>query len=545
MLKNMPVGRTLAPIVLSAFMLGAAFFTGIASGLSGTASPLLINHIAFTAVISSEVDGLKGQPYEGYDAIKSALTKSIYDFTELESGLYARTFRDKAALNAGLREASTVNTCGSGLVMHSANDQGMIDFTRGAFWLFGIDVTSLYYFFFLLVGSSMLLFVCSHWRSYSACVLLFACACAVYAFMPSVVYSDPQLISLANPRFLSTLAIIPLFHILVFLVRPDFSVRWQDLISLIGQAALLAFAYAIRNTTIWMLATVGLVFAVLIARPALQAWRTRSMTLPAGAMTRCAVVMVLAATFFGISGFRSIYLPPSCGASLNSHPIWHSIFLGLSFNPEWRARFGADYDYADGDDLSFVAAKKYAVAHHLPYQTEPSIWVNNPETQSMTGEPMPFGSWLVYEKVLRAAVIEFALRNPGYTLKALFIYKPVRFFHTLEDTISLMWNDLTGLKIAVATIILVLLAGLQGRRREADAVGYPLIAVLVMVSFIMSASPSFVAYPASFLIADQVYVAVALMIFFCVWILDSISALRDPRSSAARPVCVVPSRASP
>ena len=533
MLGNMQIGRTLAPIALSAFMLGSAFFAGIASGLAGTASPLLISLIAFTAVISSEVDGLKGQPYQGYDAVKTALAKSIYDTTDLDSGHYAGTLRDKAALNAGLREASTVNTCGSGLVMHSANDQGMIDFTRGAFWLFGIDVSSLYYFFFLLVGGSALLYVCSHWRSYSACVLLFACVCAIYAFMPSVVYADSQLISVANARFLSTIAIIPLFHILLFLVRPDFPIRWQDLISLIGQTALLAFAYTIRNSTIWMTATVGLVFAVLIARPALQAWRARRLTLPARATNSCAVVMVIAATLFGISGFRSIYLTPPCGVSLNSHPIWHSVFLGLAFrNPEWQARFAADYDYADGDNLSFTAAKKYAVAHQMPYQTEPTIWVTTPQTQAMTDEPMPFGSWLVYENILRTVVIEFVLRNPGYTLKTLFIYKPMLFFQALEDAISQMWNDLTRLKIAGAAIMLALLAGLQGRRHEADAVGYPLIAVLVTASLIVSTSPTLVAYPASFLIADQIYVVVALMIFCGVWILGRLFCAMRPARSA-------------
>jgi hypothetical protein len=539
MLKSMRIGRTLAPIALSAFMLGSAFFTGIASGLAGTASPLFISLIAFTAVISSEVDGLKGQPYQGYGAVKSALEKSIYDTTDVRT--YTRTFRDGAALNAGLREASAVNTCGSGLTMHSGNDQGMIDFTRGAFWLFGIDVTSLYYFFFLLVGGSALLFVCSYWRSYPACVLLFACLCAIYAFVPSVVYADPELISLANVRFLSTLAIIPLLHILLFLVRPDSPLRWQDLISLIGQTTLLAFAYAIRSSTIWTTATVGVVFVALIARPALRAWRTRSSTLPVQTMARCAVVAIFAATLFGISGFRSIYLTPPCGASLNSHPIWHSVFIGLSFNPEWTTRFAADYDNAGGDYLSFLAAKKYAIAHHLPYQTEPTIWASTPQA----AEPMPFGSWLVYEKILRAAIIEFTLRNPGYVLKTVFIYKPVQFFHTLEDTISLMWKDLTPMKTAVAAIMLVLLAGLQGRRHEANAVGYPIIAVLVIVSFVMSASPSLVAYPTSSLIADQVYVAVALMIFCSVWILGSISALLGPRSWAAKPECVAPSRASP
>jgi hypothetical protein len=545
MLKSLRIGRTLAPIALSAFMLGSAFFAGIASGLAGTASHLYISLIAFTAVISSEVDGLKGHPYEGYDAVKSALMNSLYGTVNDGTDLYARTFRDPAALNAGLREASSVNTCGSGLVMHDHNDQGMIDFTRGAFWLFGIDVTSLYYFFFLLVGGSALLFVWSHWRSYSACILLFACLCAIYAFMPGVVYADPQLISLANARFLSIIAIIPLFHILLFVARPDSPLRWQDLIALVGQTALLAFAYTIRNSTIWMTATVGLVFAAFLARPALHAWRARSLALPAQATARCAVVMVFAATLFGISGFRSIYLTPPCSAALNSHPIWHSVFLGFTSNPDWMTRFGADYDNADGDELSFVAAKKYAVAHSLPYQTEPSIWVRTPQTQSMAVDPMPFGSWPVYEEVLRAAVIEFALRHPGYVLKNFFIYKPLNFIHTLEDVISRMWTDLTRPQIVIVAIMLALLAGLQGRRREADTFGYPLIAALALVSLVISASPSIIAYSASYLIADQVYVAVALMIFFCVWVLGSIVALIGPRSSAAKPECMAPAPASP
>jgi hypothetical protein len=255
--------------------------------------------------------------------------------------------------------------------------------------------------------------------------------------------------------------------------------------------------------------------------------------------------MVFAATLFGISGFRSIYLTPSCSAALNSHPIWHNIFLGFTSGPEWRTRFGADYDNADGDDLSFVAAKKYAVAHHLPYQTEPSIWVSTPQTQSITVEPMPFGSWLVYEKVLRAAVIEFAWRHPGYVLETFFIYKPLRFVQTLEDMLSRMWKDLSRPEIAVAAIMMVLLAGLRGRRHEADAVGYPLIAALALASFIMSASPSIIVYSAGFLISDQAYLAVALIVFFGVWAMGSLLAQFISRSSATGPECAVPSGTSP
>jgi len=533
MTLKIAIGRTLAPIVLSVFMLGAAFFGGIASGLAGTASHLYISLIAFTAAISSQVDGLKGHPYEGYGAVKNALTRSVYGAVNADDDSYARVFRDAPLLNASLREASTVNTCSSNLVMHPENDQGIIDFTRAAFWLFGINVTSLYYFFFVLIGVSALFFVGSLWRSYSACVLLFACMCAIYAFMPSVVYADSQLISVANSRFLSTLAVIPLFNILLLLVRPDSRIGWLDLVALVGQSALIAFAYASRGTAVWAVATVSLVFAVLLAKPVLRALNARARTLPAQAATRCALMMVFAATLVGISGVRSIYLTPPCGASLNAHPMWHNVFMGLSRSPTWNDTFAADYDNAEGDSLSFVAAKKYAVAHHLPYRTEPTIWVETPQTLTMTDEPMPFGSWLVYEKVLRAAFIEFTLRHPGYVLKNFFIDKPLLFVRVVKDTISRMWNDLSWPAIAIVATMLVLLAGLRGRQKEPDALSYPVITTLVMASFVVSAGPLILIYPQSFLVADPVYVAVALLIFSAVWVLDGIFGLLRSRSETS------------
>jgi hypothetical protein len=545
MLKKVRFGRTLAPILLSAFMLGAAFFAGISSGVAGAASHLYISLIAFTSVISSEVQGLKGHPYAGYDSVKAALEHSIYGIINPDNEDYARVFRDTKALNAALARASTVSTCGSGLVIHPMNDQGMIDFTRGAFWLFGIDVRSLYYFFFLLVGISILLFLVSHRRNYQACVLLFGCLCAIYGFMPSVVYEDSQLITIANSRFLSTLAIIPLFHILLILLRPAPRIRWPDLAAMVGQAALLAFAYFIRSTAVWTVATLVLVFALLVARPTMQALRRRSLIIPAQAAARCAIMMVFVATLFGISGVRSLYLTPPCGASLNAHLMWHNIFVGLKYSPDWNARFAAEYDRAEGDAIAFVAAKKFAQAHNLPYPTEPTIWINTPETLSMTIEPMPFGSWLVYEKILRSAFFEFARRHPGYVFENFLIHKPLRLLHSVAKILIQMWNDLTALQTAIAATMLILLAWLKAARSEAATISYPLVAAVLAVSFLMSAAPSIVAYSVGFLVSDQAYVAVAFTIFCCVWALGDVFALLDRRRLAPRKRHAVLSQTSP
>jgi uncharacterized membrane protein len=92
--------------------------------------------------------------------------------------------------------------------------------------------------------------------------------------------------------------------------------------------------------------------------------------------------------------------------------------------------------------------------------------------------------------------------------------------------------------------MLLFLSMLQGPQR-AEMLSYPLVAVVVAVGLIMSASPSFVAYPAPHVIADQAYVAVALIVFCGVWVLGRILALFDLRRIAQRKKHAMHSQASP
>src|SRR5207253_1731489 len=121
------------------------------------------------------------------------------------------------------------------------NDQGLIEFVQAAFVMFGVDIKSMYYFYFTVLAASMLVFAAAFRKTYAAGVVLFGCAFAVFAFMPSALITNPELISVSNPRFLSTLGIVPLLHILLMFAQTRTSqMSWPALLGVIFQAALVS-----------------------------------------------------------------------------------------------------------------------------------------------------------------------------------------------------------------------------------------------------------------------------------------------------------------
>jgi hypothetical protein len=499
---------SLAPIALSLFMLAAAFVTGIQSGISGTVSHLHISLIGLTSALSFKAHGLTGHPYAGYQSVEDQLMKSGLEATPRN---FPQNFRNTPLVTAALQAGAAADTCGSGLVFHPENDQGLIDYIRGAFWLFGIDVAALYNFYFVLVAISVLLYLICYWRDYSACLLLFACLCAIYSFMPSYIYNDTNLISVANSRFASTVGIIPLLHIMLLIWRNDRQIGWPSLATAIGQAMLVSFAYAVRASSQWMFLAAAALLLLCTAKPLVLVARHRALAAIKPSITgRLPIALVFAATVMTFGAARNVYLVPPCGTALNAHPVWHSIFYGLSLHPDWVSQFSATYDDKRGDELVYAAAKHYVERHHLPYQTRPSIWVTTPETARTGVDPMPFGSWSVYEDIIRSAFFEFSVEHPRFVIENFLFYKPQQLIRDLKYFLRTVWSDLTPAKSALFVAIIAVLTACGLANTEARAARLPLagLAAVMLISFISSLVPLLLAYSDSHLISDQAYLLV-------------------------------------
>jgi hypothetical protein len=531
---------TLVPISLALAVFVFAFATGIASGVSGAASRLPSTLYSLTAVLSSQFHELQGSPYHGYKSVEDALKH--YGFEVTHCGMAAQyavppgspepitdrscggNFRNPAYLNALLRAAASADTCGSPLVFNANNDQGIVDFIRAAFSIFGTNVAALYNFYFLLMLTPVVLYLLSFWRDYRACVLLFACACAVYVFMPSWLIQNNSLLSVATQRFLSTLGIIPVLHILQLIQRDERSPKWLDIATAVGQAAFISFAYAIRASSIWMVVAVAAALFYYTARPFLHALLARTLRVDASSVRRVSVALLFVATFLAIEAVRAVYLTPACGTALNAHPFWHTIYYSLQFGPRWDSTNVILYKGLSGnetrpnpvpaindvtktgDEMVYEAVQEYVEAHHLPYQTKPTMWYSTTQSGITTSEGMPLGSWVTYEQVVRSMFFDFVRENPQYVLENFLIVKPLHFLVVLRDFLQTVWHDLSPARAVAFCLMVVLIAGFApiqaGHGSWRALVGRG--AALLVLGFAIASIPSFVLYANTWVVADQV-----------------------------------------
>jgi hypothetical protein len=496
---------TLVPIAFALLVWVCAFFAGVSSGVATSFSHLYPNLIGAAAAISSQVDGLKGHPYEAYKSVRMALEKAGVSATEEN---FPQNYRNYPLLSSALKSAESVDVCGSPLVSVPFNDQGAIEYTHAAFRLFGIDVKSLYYFYFVILGISAATYLVSFWRDFVACVVLFGAACALYLFMPRYFSQVDQVLTVSNPRFLSTLGIIPLLHIAFLIVRGETALRWSSIATIAVQAAILSFVFAVRSSSSWMVLSVLLLVAFYVATAVAPTFRWNAVY--SAMKRRGAAALMMVAVMLAFASVRVLLEPPTCGQGPNAHIIWNDIFLPFAFSPDWQERFGARYDHAVSDQLSYTAAKLYVEEHHLPYPTEPNIF----QKDNRTGDFVPLGSWTTYERVMRSVVFEFVRDHPLFALKSFLIYRPLGFVRAMAITAGIFRTSVPAaafvIFIAMCCCIGICASGAPSEKD--DSLGFGSALCILALCFLISLDSAIIVFSDPHLIPDQAYVAVTAIV---------------------------------
>ena len=126
---------------------------------------------------------------------------------------------------------------------------------------------------------------------------------------------------------------------------------------------------------------------------------------------------------------------------LGKHALWHSIYYSLQFHPEYRDRFAAQHEFADGDDMPMVAAKNYLA--------------DNPEEQTDDiYNEIGNVKWTATEKFIRLAFFEFFKEHPSFTLETLLWYKPKII---IIDAVKFYFSALKALGISVGLFALFII----------------------------------------------------------------------------------------
>jgi len=478
---------------------------------TGTFSPARIGtmtwgpgHDIWSAAIAiSQINfGLSGKlayrEIEQTIAIEIIESKNVWDST---NDTTRRLLKDPSAVTRGLRAGAAVKkddisvpTTKEGYVTDWCEDLGYADFYNLAFRIFGFNAFSTHWLYISLLALSYLLFVAVFFRDNSAIGTLTLSTTALFLVSSSSIFSD-GLPSFAANRFLSTLAIIPLLHIIHMALRRR-SLGWPEVFVLLAQAGLLAFTMAVRSSAEWcVVAFMAFLLAVILMRRFKNAvWGSESGRIKSFAWSFASIPTIRR---LGITGLLVVAVTTAVGLVRNSqfdevyfredniphHLFWHSAFLGLTYSPDWAV-------YRPYPDLPLYGdgAAFHVFEHRMRELGQP--FVSN----------RSYYRARVYEPAIRNEYLKFIARNPRFAFELFAYHKPRLTFDllvTLIGSIGAVGGMLAGISLVLVTALLVSPRQWLTSRTE--------LATSFGLVWLCSLLPIFWAYPEQHAFTDQLW----------------------------------------
>jgi ABC-type multidrug transport system fused ATPase/permease subunit len=372
------------------------------------------------------------------------------------------------------------------------DDIGFVDYARLAFEIFGYKIQSLYYIYFSVLALSAAAYL-YQFRTRNGILPLLAITCAVLVFVfdsnlfdpidPKLI-TEPSSISVADPRFLSGLAVIPGFHLACIMLGRLGPSRANIAIAVI-QSVVLVFALLIRVSAIWTVLSI-VALAILIGLSDVS--RHRFGFIRFWSVAVLLAVWAVHATYVSVT-LHPVYHSKSKG-EISHHVFWHAVFYQFQFHPQWNQKYSAQFDNAQYDELPPVAAKKYLLRNPPP----------DPEAVYLT----PDHKYLTYaaaETYIRKAFIEFMYRDPWFVFESIFVYNPLRMYTVLKGYLS-SWSRVSSVTYLLVTAYLVAAAGFLSVSSDEYRL-FARVTLFVSCAFLLSLAPICITVVGVRTMADQ------------------------------------------
>jgi hypothetical protein len=413
--------------------------------------------------------------------IRSGLT----DEPASASGVrFPDNLRDAKLLQSALLQAQTIdlppprpaNAAGEyvDLIGFSGEDTGLGTYAYLAFRAFGVNIPGLTYLYFVIVAASLVLYGIGHGRSVGAMAAVVAVMLALYVvvcagfvnFIGSSALFRNAGIDVKDPRFLGTIATIPLLHVIVMWARPSYRLGPLDYVVVALQAAIFAFALQIRSPVIWAvlaLLAFWLMFAVLALRSgrslrSLWDWRQSG-----SALIPIAVLAVLLSAQL----LTAVTLHPLYRAQgdVPRHMFWQGLLSSLQLEPEWDKKYGASVNGATDDAMPAQVAR--IAIMKLP-----------PEERQQYLKPDGATKRTALEKFSRLAFFDILRNDPKFVAHTFFIDKPERAWHSERQFFGGLFSGLPIWNALIPAAAVLFLVVLVARNTDALATLLPTAGVI-------------------------------------------------------------------
>src|SRR3979411_1396292 len=238
----------LLSLAWTAILIGLMATGTLSSARIGTMTWGPSHDILSAAMAISQINfGLSGKL--AYKEIEQAIANEVTGSKSAWSVMddtTRRLLQDPSAVTRGFRagaavkkEAISAPPTKEGYVTDWCEDLGYADFYNLAFRIFGFDAFSTHWLYISILMLSFVLFVIAFCRDTWATGTLTVSVTAPFLVTSSSIFSESVPWFAAN-RFLSTLAAIPLLHVIhAALRRCPFA--WPEVLVLLAQAGLLVF----------------------------------------------------------------------------------------------------------------------------------------------------------------------------------------------------------------------------------------------------------------------------------------------------------------
>jgi hypothetical protein len=424
--------------------------------------------------------------------LASLVRSGLTDEPDPASGVrYPDNLRDAQLLQSALVQAQTIDlppprsADAQGqyieLIGFSGEDTGLGTYDYLAFRAFGVNIPALTYIYFVIVTASLVLYGIGHRRSVGAMAAVVAVTLALYVvvcadilnFFGSSALFRGVGIDVKDPRFLGTLAAIPLLHVIVMWTRPRYRLGPLDYVVVAMQAAIFAFALQIRSPVIWAVLALS-AFWLMAGSLALRCGRSLR-SLWDWRQSRSALIPItVLAVLLSAQLLSAVTLHPVYRAQgdVPRHMFWQGLLSSLQLEPEWDKKYGASVNGATDDAMPAQVAR--IAIMKLPPEERQQYLTRDGATKRTA-----------LEKFSQLAFINILRNDPKFMAHTFFIDKPARawqserqFFEGLFAGLPI-WNAL--LPAAVVLFLVVLVAW------SADALGTLLPTAGVIPLFIVVA----------------------------------------------------------
>jgi hypothetical protein len=496
--------KSWAAIIVALLILAAMLGTVFEKGLVGTLTP---------QSWSRDLYGVSA----GLTKLRFGIGGGVVDlrlFATLQSGgitddpnpapgvRYPDNLRDAKLLQSALLRAQTidltpprniVNANGEyvDLVGFFGDDIGIGTYAWLAFVVFGVSISALTYPYFVIVAVSLLLYGIAHRRSLGAMAAAVAMMVALYVVVCANFvnflgdgdgYKIPG-IDLKDPRFLGSLAALPVLHLIVMAARHTYRLGPLDYAVVAIQAVIFAFALQIRTSVIWAVLALLCLWVVIGAimlrqhslRSVLQWRQSHSAFIPI-----TVIAVLLSMRLLAAASLHPLY---AAQGDVPRHTFWQGVLSSLQLTPEWDAKYAASVNGAEGDAMPAVMAR--IAIKKLPPDRQ-HLYLNSDGATKRTA----------LEKFSRIAFFDIAWNDPRFVLYTFFVAKPQRllqseelFFRGLFAGLPL-WNALVP---GVALLFLVWLVVQSSEARStllATAGAVPLFILIAWLpNWLIALSP--------------------------------------------------------